>query len=52
MVYSGAFDATVCLSEDRWDESLCSDPGCDFCSQRPPKPSDAADLGLEDVSGE
>ncbi len=33
------FDALFCIECDRWLERRCGDPNCEFCSERPPKPS-------------
>jgi hypothetical protein len=32
-------DAFCCRRCDRWLEPLCGDPGCQFCRDRPAKPS-------------
>ena len=45
--YSGRFDAAFCPVEDEWQESPCGDRSCRYCSARPARPSDAADLAVE-----
>ena len=37
--YSGYYDAHYCEACDIWLESQCSDPNCEFCQDRPDKPS-------------
>lgn len=36
--YSDNYDAKYCHFCDVWLESVCSDPNCEFCSQRPMRP--------------
>lgn len=31
-------DAYYCPACNRWLEGKCGDPGCEFCSERPPRP--------------
>lgn len=42
--YSEEYDSIFCLSCDKWLESSCEDPGCEFCSSRPVKPSDYGEV--------
>lgn len=37
------YDAKYCLSCDVWKESACSDSDCNFCVNRPSKPSEIKD---------
>lgn len=37
--YSEKYDSYYCDNCDEWAEGTCSDPGCEFCSDRPDKPS-------------
>lgn len=39
-VYFPEFDASACLTCDRWLEAACGDAACNFCARRPPKPSE------------
>ena len=32
------YDAIFCLKENKWLESGCQDPECEFCNNRPDKP--------------
>jgi hypothetical protein len=32
------YDAYYCPECNRWNEPACSDPTCEFCSNRPEKP--------------
>ena len=41
---SDIFDAEFCDRCDEWLIDKCSDPNCEFCSQRPDKPSQAEKL--------
>lgn len=36
--YQDKYDAFFCLKENKWLESGCEDPDCDFCKARPLKP--------------
>lgn len=38
--YSVVYDAYFCIFCDKWLENACGDPRCEFCSDRPKKPSD------------
>ena len=40
VVYSDKYDAAFCPSCNEWLESICSDPTCGFCTERPQKPLD------------
>jgi hypothetical protein len=43
--YSSIFDATFDRAKDIWLEEKCTDEcGCEFCSNRPDKPSQAKEL--------
>ena len=33
-------DANYCSDCDVWTESVCEDPDCEFCRDRPEKPSE------------
>ncbi len=37
--YSDKYDAIYCKQCDKWLESKCSDLHCEFCFDRPRKPS-------------
>jgi hypothetical protein len=37
--YSHDYDAYFCINCDEWLEHQCSDPNCEYCAKRPPKPS-------------
>ena len=37
--YNFQFDAYYDEEEDRWIENKCNDPECEYCSERPEKPS-------------
>ena len=39
--YSLQYDACFCPACELWLEERCGDPGCGYCANRPPKPSDA-----------
>lgn len=39
-IYSTRWDAYYCEVCDRWAESKCKDPDCEFCRDRPEKPSE------------
>lgn len=38
--YSERWDAYYCNKCDAWIEDRCGDPDCEFCRDRPEKPSD------------
>jgi hypothetical protein len=38
--FNDEFDSTFCADCDEWREASCGDPLCDFCLDRPTKPSD------------
>lgn len=38
LVYYDDFDTYFCPRCNRWIESKCSDPTCNYCSTRPEKP--------------
>lgn len=42
--YSNTHDAEFCRACDRWLAKNCGDPSCEFCGQRPARPSLAVDL--------
>ena len=42
--YSKKWDAMYSKSEDRWLESMCDEPECEYCARRPEKPSDDSNL--------
>ena len=37
--YNDEHDSIFCPACDEWREDSCSDPGCEYCLARPPKPS-------------
>lgn len=37
-IYHDKYDAVFCPWCNEWKEKACSDPKCDFCSNRPPTP--------------
>jgi len=37
--YNAKHDAYYCESCDVWLEKACNDPECDYCHERPEKPS-------------
>ncbi|WOV85138.1 hypothetical protein PGH26_04195 [Sporosarcina jeotgali] len=39
LVYNEEFDSVYCASCDEWREVSCEDPSCDYCGDRPAKPS-------------
>jgi hypothetical protein len=39
-IYSDKFDAYFCIKCNEWLEDQCSDPYCEYCAKRPPKPSE------------
>jgi len=38
LVYYDKFDTYFCPACNRWTESRCSDPDCNYCLNRPEKP--------------
>ncbi len=38
--YIRKYDSFACLKCDAWHDSKCSDVDCEFCSDRPEKPSE------------
>ena len=38
LIYNERFDSHFCPECNEWCERACSDPECDFCSARPPRP--------------
>ena len=38
-IYSDKYDSYFCMNCDVWIESKCKDLNCDYCSERPAKPS-------------
>ena len=38
---NGKHDATFCPACDEWTEVNCKNPECEFCRDRPEKPSEA-----------
>jgi hypothetical protein len=40
-MYVAQHDASYDKEKDEWLESKCKDPECDYCIDRPDKPSDA-----------
>lgn len=38
--YSETYDSYYCKKCDEWLDDTCDDKECEFCSQRPKKPSD------------
>lgn len=47
--YDCGHDAIFCMTCDLWLEPKCSDPDCEFCANRPEKPS-MMPKGLLDAS--
>lgn len=41
--YNERYDSYWCVQCDEWTESKCSDNECDFCYNRPSKPSEVND---------
>lgn len=41
--YSEQFDSAFCPTCDAWREEPCGDPECEYCLERPEKPSDLID---------
>lgn len=39
-LYCARFDAYYCKVCDEWLEGRCRDPACEFCKDRPEKPSE------------
>jgi len=37
-IYHDRYDAYFCARCNAWLESQCSDPGCDYCRERPAAP--------------
>ena len=37
---NGKHDATFCPACDEWTEVACKNPECEFCRDRPEKPSE------------
>ena len=37
-LYSDEFDAYYCETCNKWLESTCSDPNCEYCVRRPQTP--------------
>jgi len=40
LTYNDEFDSVFCLSCDEWRDIPCADPNCEYCIERPNKPSD------------
>ena len=38
--YNDEFDSVYCAKCNMWNDSPCTDPSCEFCVDRPEKPSD------------
>ncbi|MHA6258552.1 hypothetical protein ACXYMX_01445 [Sporosarcina sp. CAU 1771] len=38
--YNDEFDSSYCGSCNEWREFSCADPDCEYCLERPEKPSD------------
>ena len=38
--YNDEFDSIYCVPCDEWRDIACEDPTCDYCAERPEKPSD------------
>lgn len=36
--YNEKYDAYFCSKCNKWLESVCRDPNCDYCTERPKKP--------------
>jgi hypothetical protein len=36
--YSEEYDAYYCETCNEWYESICDDPTCDYCAERPERP--------------
>ena len=43
VVRSEKHDSYLCKKCDEWLEEVCSDSECDFCPDRPDKPSECLD---------
>lgn len=46
--YSEAFDAALCPHCDEWREGACRDPDCEYCGDRPVRPSLGRELHPRD----
>lgn len=43
--YSKKHDSYYCEECDKWLEKSCKDKACDFCGERPAKPSEVKEHG-------
>ncbi|AOV09244.1 hypothetical protein BI350_13235 [Sporosarcina ureilytica] len=39
LAYNDEYDAHFCTTCDEWREETCIDPTCEYCLERPKKPS-------------
>lgn len=39
LAYNDEYDSQFCSACDEWREETCSDPSCEYCLERPKKPS-------------
>lgn len=44
-IYHERFDAYFCAHCNAWLEAGCSDPGCEYCADRPDRPLPVPPLG-------
>ena len=44
MGYNERHDSRFCKTCDEWKSARCSDVDCEFCADRPKKPSDVENL--------
>lgn len=44
LTYNDEFDSVFCLPCDEWRDIPCADPSCEYCAERPKKPSDCQEL--------
>lgn len=47
--YNEKHDAYYCLKCNQWLEDGCADKKCDYCKNRPKKPSDVKKAELKEV---
>jgi len=42
LAYNEEYDSVYCIPCDEWQDIPCEDPTCEYCADRPEKPSDCA----------
>ena len=40
IAYNDEYDSIYCVTCNEWRDMACGDPTCDYCADRPEKPSD------------